>query len=66
MSRHADMVRRIESEFAGVFRVSTRNNNLPKFKGKAYREKSVYRPDILFRDKSSGEITHIIEVETSI
>lgn len=65
MSRHNDMVRRIESKFADISGVSIRNNNLPKLKGKAHREKSVYRPDIIFRDKSSGEITHIIEVETS-
>ncbi|MDH5770686.1 MAG: hypothetical protein OEZ25_05310 [Candidatus Bathyarchaeota archaeon] len=65
MSRHDEMVRRIESVFAGAFKVSTRNNNLPRFRGIAYRDKSVYRPDVIFHDKRSGEITHIIEVETS-
>ena len=65
MSRHDDVVKRIETEFADAFRVSTRNNNLPKFNGVAHRDKSVYRPDIIFRDKRNGEITYIIEVETS-
>ena len=65
MSRHDDVVKRIEAEFARAFRVSTRNNNLPKFNGVAHRGKSIYRPDIIFRGKSNGEITHIIEVETS-
>jgi len=65
MSRHDDVVKSIEAEFARVFRVSTRNNNLPKFNGVAHRDKGIYRPDIILREKRNGEITHIIEVETS-
>lgn len=65
MSRHDDVVKRIEAEFTRVFMVSTRNSNLPKFNGVAHRDKSIYRPDIILREKRNGEITHIIEVETS-
>jgi hypothetical protein len=63
MSDHNDVVARISQAYVERgFRVQTKGNNLPQG---SHRDEAIYRPDLLVRDRTDGQILLIVEVETS-
>lgn len=62
MSDHDDVVARISEAYEKKgFRVQTRGNNLPQG---SRRVEAIYRPDLLVKNPSDGQIAWIVEVET--
>jgi len=63
MSDHDDVVAKISEAYEKRgFQVQNRRNNLPQG---SRRVEAIYRPDLLVKSQSSGQIACIVEVETS-